>query len=88
MWTPGRGCSAATWGRKHGGAQHRFYLGRDRAKATLANQRLDLLWDAVKAYCARYRDGETPVWDDTTLTIAQAVARGEFNCSVDVPAYV
>ena len=29
--------------------QHKFYLGRDRAKAELANRRLEELWEHIRA---------------------------------------
>lgn len=42
----------------------------------------------MKDYYARYRDGEQPVWDETTLSIGMAVARGEFVCRLEVPDLV
>lgn len=62
--------------------QHRFYLGRDRSEALVRNIQLDRTWDATERRWQRWREqthhaGERPVWDATTLLIAQAVARGE-----------
>lgn len=75
-------------GRKVTGGQHRFYLGRDEKKAGVASQRLEMLWKAVKGWFARHRDGEEPVWDETTLHLAQTIANGEFICRVEVPDLV
>jgi hypothetical protein len=70
--------------------QHKFYLGHDRAKAELASLRLEQLWGQVEA-CHQAQavmtldlgDGpafaskpERPIWDELTLAIAKAVAKG------------
>jgi integrase len=71
--------------------QHLFRLGRDPEKARLANLRLEALWDAVVNRSKRLEpNGQgmepRPLWDDATLAIGQAVARGEQMCSVTPPA--
>jgi hypothetical protein len=50
--------------------------------------RLELLWQAVEGWFARHRDGEQPVWDETTLRIGQAIADGEFVCRLEVSDYI
>ncbi len=62
---------------KGGYAQHRFYLGRDRGEALLRCLQLERAWQAVERRWERDRRAGRPVWDDLTLQIAQAVARGE-----------
>lgn len=73
--------------------QHLFRLGRDEAQAKLANARLEQLWEGVVARWKRLRaDGKTddpcPLWNDATLAIGQAVAKGEATCSVSPPPEV
>jgi hypothetical protein len=76
-----------------GFTQPKFYLGRDLSKATLANLRLEQLWEQVKNRWVRdneipvfdedrqewirHRESEQPIWDEVTLTIAQAIIKGE-----------
>ena len=55
----------------------RFYLGRDRALAMLANVHLEQCWASVARRWQMYRLTERPVWESCTLKIAMAVARGE-----------
>ncbi len=61
--------------------QHYFRLGRDEAEARRRNGRLESLWDAVVARWRQQRaEGQpttaSPLWDDTTLTIAAGLAKG------------
>jgi hypothetical protein len=76
-----------------GYVQPKFYLGRDESRALLANLRLEQLWNQVKKRWERdneiavfdedrqewirHRESEQPVWDEVTLTIAQAIIKGE-----------
>src|SRR5262249_55838324 len=79
------------WKRSAAGyAQHKFYLGRDEAKATLAGLRLEQLWDQVVRRWERENNTELhptdrPVWDDVTLAIAEAVRNGEAVARVPLP---
>jgi integrase len=62
--------------------QHLFRLGRDEAAAKTANVRLEQLWECVVARWRRLKgegktDEPSPVWDDTTLAIGHAIAKGE-----------
>jgi integrase len=70
--------------------QHLFRLGRDEAKAKAANYRLEQLWDAVVARWRRWKaegttDEPSPVWDDTTLAIGGAIAKGQAVCTLHPP---
>lgn len=73
-----------------GYAQHKFYLGRDESKATLASLRLEQLWQQV---CKRWQrensceiyPTDRPVWDEVTLAIAEAVRIGEAVARVPLP---
>jgi integrase len=70
--------------------QHLFRLGRDVAPAKAANLRLEQLWEAVVARWRRqHAEGKTadhcPLWDDTTLTIGAAIARGQTTCTLTPP---
>ncbi len=58
--------------------QPKFLLGRDAAPAGERLRRLELLWGLVeKHHRAEYGEDERAVWDDRTLEIAKAIARGE-----------
>src|ERR1019366_5495073 len=73
-------------GKKENGGQHRFYLGRDESRARIASQRLQDLWDAVER--SRKALNLQPAWDDTTLAIGQAIARGDFLCRLEIPDWL
>jgi hypothetical protein len=70
--------------------QHTFYLGRDASRPQLASLRLEQLWQHIckrrerdKAYELNATD--RPVWDEVTLTIAEAVRNGDAVARVPVP---
>lgn len=71
--------------------QPKFYLGKDRSKAELANRRLEQLWDFVqdeqevweKQFGPRPAPCDRPLWDSVTLKIAKAVAKGEVTFIVE-----
>lgn len=73
-----------------GYAQHKFHLGREETKATVANLRLELLWQEVCKRWERENDyalhpTDQPVWDDVTLAVAEAVRTGEPVAKIDLP---
>jgi integrase len=77
-------------GKKNNGRAHRFYLGdnEDRAKSKMVI--LTEMWRALKSRWERWRDAgmaetEFPMWDETTLTIAQAISEGRWSVKVHVP---
>jgi integrase len=62
--------------------QHKFYLGRDDSAAKLASLRLERLWEQVtRRWQERGSESLYPtdraVWDEVTLTIAEAVRLGK-----------
>jgi integrase len=70
--------------------QHLFRLGRDKERASAANARLEQLWGAVVERWRRWRAANVecpacPLWDDTTLAIGAAVAKGESACVLQPP---
>lgn len=79
------------WKRTASGyAQHKFHLGRDEAKATLANLRLEQLWREVVGCWERENSDQLtptdrPVWDEVTLAVAEAVRKGERVARVPLP---
>ena len=80
-WKPGNGKLV----------QHLFRMGRDEQQAKAANLRLEQLWDAVAARWKRLSaDGRTdapcPIWDEVTLAIGQAIAKGQTTCILSPPA--
>jgi hypothetical protein len=73
-----------------GYAQHKFYLGREEVKATLASLRLQQLWDQVSRRWQRENATELeptdrPVWDGVTLAVAEAIRNGEAVARVPLP---
>ena len=73
--------------------QHLFRLGRDKEQAERRNRRLEELWACVEARHGRLRDNNettdaTARWDEVTLSIGAAVARGENVCTVALPSWV
>lgn len=65
-----------------GRLQHKFMLGRDRAKATVSAAIIESLWKHCVNICREM--GEPLVWDDVGLTIAKAVAAGERTVYLDI----
>src|SRR4051794_19462535 len=73
--------------------QHLFRLGKDRGEAEKRNMRLEALWRYVEQ---RWRDlrerlltnDPIPVWDEITLQMGQAVARGETVVRLSVSAEI
>lgn len=73
--------------------QHLFRLGKDEEEAKTANMRLEQLWDAVVARhkrLLRESRAETaePLWDDVTLVIGQAIAKGQDACAISPPTTI
>ena len=74
-----------------GYAQHKFYLGREEAKAKLASLRLEQLWKQVGVRWEREKKSELnptdrPVWDPVTFAIAAAIRNGEAVARVPLPS--
>jgi hypothetical protein len=57
--------------------QQQFYLGRDHAQALLRSLALDGVWDGIVKRWQRDWLTPWPVWDEITLQIGSAVARGD-----------
>lgn len=79
-----------------GFSQPRFYLGKKHSEAAINVLRLERAWLAVETRWQKMRarqaegfvwDDETPrpLWDETTLRIGQAIARGELVVRLDLP---
>jgi hypothetical protein len=62
-----------------------FYLGYDHATACQNVLKLEQAWEAVCLDWSRHRDQSCACWDDTTLPIAKAIARGKTVVSVPFP---
>jgi hypothetical protein len=58
-------------------AQQRFYLGRDKNAAQVSETRLQAFWSALEGYFAAERKGETPLWEEWSLEIAEAITDGK-----------
>src|SRR5947209_4991760 len=66
--------------------QHLFRLGKDEVQAKIRNRRLEQLWDCI---VARWKGWKTqggsepcPLWDDETLAMGMAIARGDDVCTL------
>src|SRR4051794_4973640 len=69
-----------------GYAQHKFYLGVDEQQARLASLRLEQLWHQATLRWQRENPLELdptdrPVWDETTLVLAEAIRQGKATAS-------
>jgi hypothetical protein len=79
------------WKRTPAGyAQHKFYLGREEAQATLASLRLEQLWEQVRRRWERENPTELyptnrPVWDEVTFPIAEAVRNAQAVAYIPLP---
>jgi len=58
--------------------QHRFYLGKDRHEAELRIRLLEKLWQVIECQNGTSK----PCWNERTLDIAQAIARGDTSYAV------
>ncbi len=67
--------------------QHKFYLGGDHTEAQVRYLRLDQVWAATEKRWVQEGESGRPLWDETTLQIAQAVSRGEPVCRLDIPRW-
>jgi len=67
--------------------QHKFYLGSDRTEAQVRYLRLDQVWAATEKRWVREGESGRPLWDETTLQIAQTISRGESVCRLDIPQW-
>ena len=70
--------------------QQKFYLGRDEQKAQLASLRLEQLWEQASKRWTRENGLELnptsrPVWNETTLEIAEAIRNGALVAFVSLP---
>lgn len=63
----------------------RFYLGSDQKEAASRKDRLERLWDCVKAKARR--DGKEPTWNAFTTILAHAIAKGQTEVEVDPPPH-
>jgi hypothetical protein len=58
-------------------AQQRFYLGRNKNTAQVSETRLEAFWSALEGYFAAERKGESPLWEEWSLEIAEAITEGK-----------
>ena len=64
--------------------QQRFYLGRDKDTAHLAEKRLEQFWAGLERYWGDYRDGEC-LWEEWSLAIAKQIADGKMVVTAELP---
>ena len=79
-------------GKKQNGKAPRFYLGHDEVKARYLIQKLEATWEGVKRYWGfqieiEGEENSPPFacWDETTLQIGHAVAKGEPMVEINIP---
>src|SRR5262249_51370609 len=63
----------------------KFYLGSDRTEAQVRYLRLDQVWAATEKRWVRGGESGRPLWDETTLRVAQAASRGESEGRLELP---
>lgn len=89
-WSDSAGQFYREIGKRENGKAFRFYVGADEKQATATVSRLEGLWRGVEE---RWRDWKgdkveitsSPCWDDLTLTLGRAIAKGEWSVKVDSP---
>jgi integrase len=77
-------------GKLENGRPFRFYLGDDDSKAANHIPRLVALWRGVKERWQDFKGDEPettpfPCWDELTLTLGRAIARGEWSVRIEPP---
>ncbi|MBM3995580.1 MAG: hypothetical protein FJ303_15720 [Planctomycetes bacterium] len=77
-------------GKKPNGKSVRFYLGEDEKLAVANVTRLEGLWEGVKTRwrdldTEKLNDSEFPCWDDETMAMAKAIAKGEWSVTLQPP---
>ena len=82
QWRTDKGWKLTSGGKK---AQHRFYLGRDKTTASLAENRLVAFWEALTAYFEHERKGEPCLFEEWSLFIAKDIAESKLNISLPHP---
>src|SRR5262249_39113190 len=65
-----------------------FYLGKDYAAACQRVLLVEKLWGFVYTDWHKYKRTDCPCWDETTLAIAFAIAKGEEEAFLSVPESV
>lgn len=89
-WSEGAGQFYREIGKKANGKSARFYLGDNEKKATTNVTRLEALWEAVEERWGHWKrsdmtDAPAPCWDDVTLSLGRAIAKGEWTVKVEPP---
>ncbi len=89
-WSEAAGQFYREIGKKPNGKAIRFYLGDDEKKATANVLRLEALWDGVETRWSELASGnvadsEFPCWDDVTIALGRAIAKGEWSITLDPP---
>src|SRR5579862_7858891 len=65
-------------------SQQRFYLGRDKDAASLAEKRLEKFWNGLERYWSHNRYEEC-LWEEWSLAIAKQIADGKMVVTVELP---
>ncbi|MBX9679108.1 MAG: hypothetical protein K2X38_10130 [Gemmataceae bacterium] len=89
-WSEAAGQFYREIGKKLNGKAVRFYLGADERQATASVTRLEALWDGVETRWNDQQEGDGnftdfPCWDDLTLILGRAIAKGEWTVKLDPP---
>jgi hypothetical protein len=89
-WSEAAGQFYREIGKKPNGKAIRYYLGDDEKKATANVLRLEALWDGVETRWSELASGnaadsEFPCWDDVTIALGRAIAKGEWSITLDPP---
>lgn len=87
-WSEAAGQFYREIGKKLNGKPVRFYLGADQKKATASVTRLEALWDGVETRwndlaSEDLADSEFPCWDEATVALGRAIAKGEWSITVE-----
>ncbi len=89
-WNDEAGQFYREMGKKPNGKPARFYLGADEKKPAVRIARLEGLWEGVVAWWQDLKredltDATFACWDDVTLSLGRAIAKGEWTVTVEPP---
>ena len=89
-WSDSAGQFYREIGKRENGKAFRFYLGTNETQAMATVPRLEGLWRGVEERWRDFKgdDAHTtpfPCWDELTLTLGRAIAKGEWTVKVEPP---
>ena len=88
-WNEGAGQFYREIGKRQNKSSPRFYLGSEEETAFGRRLNLEKLWNAIEKQWSETEDQlqEHPLWNDTTIQIAKAIANGATSVTLTPPEF-